>query len=353
MFQKKTLIVVGAGASNEGNLPTGYELKERIAKILDIRFERGMRQVSGDQVVSQAIQKAAIEKDDESARDFRLYWEAAWKIRDAMPLAISIDNFIDAHQGDGRLELCGKLAIVRSILQAERRSLLYIDGAGPNEVLNFQSLNDTWFNAFVQLLTENCRAEKLKERLSSICLIAFNYDRCIEYFLFHSLQTYYGISSEIAAELVRGIEIYHPYGAVGSLPWYKKEHSVEFGEIPNEMQLLDLASQIKTFTEGTDPDSSDIVAIRKRMIESQIVLFLGFAFHRLNLNLIRSPENKHLTSEEVRYFGTAKGLSESDCNLISAELVELGGCKRENIALRKDLTCSQLFQEYWRNLSLS
>lgn len=352
MFDKKTLIVVGAGASKEANLPTGYELKHRISAILDIRFEDGNRQISGDHVVCDAIRRA-LQRENSNERDINAHLHAAWKIRNAMPLSISIDNYIDAHQGDSKLELCGKLAIVQSILEAERNSLLHIYTRSPNNGLNYHSLEGTWFNSFIQLLTENCRAEQLEERLTSISLIVFNYDRCIEHFLYHSLQTYYNIDPERAAILVRGIKIYHPYGTVGALPWYLSNHAVEFGAKPNSDQLVNLAGQIKTFTEGTDPESSDVVAIRNGVSEARIVLFLGFAFHRQNLDMIRPPQSGHLNPDEVRYFGTAHGISKSDCDVISSELVELGGAKRTNINLRDDLTCFQLFREYWRSLSLS
>lgn len=351
MFNKKTLIVVGAGASKEANLPTGHELKQRIARILDIRFQDG-RQISGDRFVWEAI-RLAVRRDDPNAADISPYQRTAWRIRDAMPQAISIDNFIDTHQGDTKLELCGKLAIVRSILEAERNSLLYFDTTGRTPSLNYQSLEATWFNAFMQLLHENCRAEQVEERLSSIRLIVFNYDRCIEHFIYHSLQTYYGIDPDRAAALVRGIEIYHPYGTVGKLPWYERKYAVDFGAELRPNQLVDLASQIRTFTEGTDPNSSDVVAIQKGMGESRIILFLGFAFHRLNLQLLRPPKKSLRNPHEVRYFGTAKGISGSDCNIITSQLVELGSTSPENIALRNDLTCSQLFREYWRSLSLS
>ena len=94
-------------------------------------------------------------------------------------------QFFDSHQGDGKLEICGKLAIVRSILEAERSSLLYIDATYENTTLAYEALENTWFNAFMQLLTENCRVDQLEERLASIGLVVFNYDRCIEHFLFH------------------------------------------------------------------------------------------------------------------------------------------------------------------------
>jgi len=53
---KKTVYVVGAGASYEANLPTGNELKDRIAKLLDIRFEFDS-QKSGDYEIQQALRQ--------------------------------------------------------------------------------------------------------------------------------------------------------------------------------------------------------------------------------------------------------------------------------------------------------
>jgi hypothetical protein len=357
MFNGKTTIIVGAGASSEAKLPTGNELKQHIASILDIRFERSVRQISGSTRVFSALEQA-VRRDDENEGPGKsgigLYVSAATRIRDAMPMAISIDNYIDAHQGDKKLELCGKLAIVRSILEAERQSTLYFENEGTNRHPNYPSLEQTWFNRFWQLLTENCRVEQLEERLSSIAFIVFNYDRCIEHFLYHALQTYYGIEADHAASLLRKVEIYHPYGTVGELPWCGESEGpkVDFGGDAEPRQLLDLASQIKTFTEATDPSLSKVDDLRKRLLESHIVLFLGFAFHRQNLRLIKPEGSKHPDSGKVRYFATALGISESDCNRITHDLITLAGARAKLIRINRTLSCCELFDEYWRGLSL-
>ena len=126
---------------------------------------------------------------------------------------MSIDSFIDAHRGNKEIELSGKLAIVRSILQAEKSSKLSLNlpNTYKDNSLYFVPLEDTWFNVFWQRISENCQAEGLGERLSSIVLIVFNYDRCIEHFLYHSIQNYYGLSADDAASLVNAMEIFHPY----------------------------------------------------------------------------------------------------------------------------------------------
>ncbi|BAN36183.1 hypothetical protein SCD_n02375 [Sulfuricella denitrificans skB26] len=348
---KKITLVVGAGASRELGLPTGAELKAKIASLLDIQFPDGYRQKSGDYQICDALKAEALLSGD-SRQDINPHLHAAWRIRDAMPQAISIDNFIDTHQGDKLIELCGKLAITRSILEAERSSILYLNPQDGKENLNFSKTEACWLNPFVRILTENCKESELEKRLSSITLIVFNYDRCIEHYLYLSLQNYYGISKEKAAALVKKIEIYHPYGTVGPLPWQAQSDAVPYGTELNPDRLLAIAKGIKTFTEGTDPDSSEIVQIKHAVGTSSRVLFLGFAFHRLNLQLISPQENMSTEKLAQRFLATAKGISKSDCDEIRLELATLGHCSPMQVELRNDLACRDIFFEYTRGLSL-
>lgn len=280
------------------------------------------------------------------------FLEAAKTIREGLPLVMSIDNFIDIHREDKWIELCGKLAIARSILNAERKSKLYVDRTRPFDHPDYKKLTGTWFIEFFRLLTENCGLNELANRLSSVRIVVFNYDRCVEHYLYHSLQTVYRMGPEQAAHLVNGLEIYHPYGTVGTLPWQGKEGSVEFGGEPEGAQLLSLASQIKTFTEGTDPTSSAISIIRQRVQEADILVFLGFAFHRLNMKLLAEPRSVK-SSKKGSYFATALKISRSDCDIITGEIAAMKGYRPVTLELRNDLTCGQLLPEYWRSLSLS
>ncbi len=352
MFANKTVIVVGAGASAEVGLPIGKDLRTKITGIL--KFERGVwNEVSrGDTVVFSALKEIAFQTSGEGVQEaLNSYLSAASRICAALPQAISIDNFIDAHQGDTKLEKCGKLAIVRSILDAERRSKLYVDETQGIQALKFPSIESTWYSAFLQLLTENCRVDDVKERLSSIVFVIYNYDRCVEHFLYHALQNYYGITADVAAELIGQMHFYHPYGTVGNLPWHKSQNSIGYGGSPTSDKLVELAGQIKTFTEGTGT-TSDISVIRNAMRESRTVLFLGFAFHPQNLKIIQPTDGKHL-DKDVQYFGTAFRMSSWNTNVLKNELSSFGHLHLSRIELRADLTCYELFHEYWRSLALS
>jgi hypothetical protein len=162
--------------------------------------------------------------------------------------------------------------------------------------------------------------------LSTVTLIVFNYDRCIEQYLYLAFQTYYGMVAERAAGLVKKIHIYHPYGSVGSLPWYGGTQTSPFGHEPGAGELLKLAGGIKTFTEGTDPTSSDITAIRAKVLAADRLLFLGFAFHRLNLQLLWDASKRQ--ASPARCWATGKNISVNDRDEIAKELVALGWIPR-------------------------
>lgn len=134
------------------------------------------------------------------------------------------------------------------------------------------------------------------------------------------------------------------------MPWQKKDTAVKFGQDPTPSELLRLASQINTFTEGTDTTSSQILEIRESMSNATMLIFLGFAFHQLNMKLLEPSVS---CTTDYQYFGTANGLSKSDCNVIHGDIQTMMGRPSFNSNLRQDLRCANIFREYWRTFSLS
>lgn len=343
-----SVYIIGAGASKEVGLPTGFELKSTIANLLDIRFEWNNDQKFGDYLIAQALKEHVREPNGRNG-DINPFLKEAWHIRDALNLAISIDNFIDAHRDNESLSLCGKLSIVRAIIEAEQASLLYFKETRQDSNINFSALENTWLIPFFQSITENCTKEDLRERFKEITLIIFNYDRCVEHFLFNAIINYYRISREDAAELVALINIYHPYGKVGSLPWQHQENAIEFGKDLNAKTLLSLSDGIKTFTEGTSPDSSDILDIKSKMETVDRLVFIGFAFHKLNMQLIKPIKlgERHYT--KIRCYASYYGISVSDMQVIKRQIIGLFKARFE-IEMTPS-KCKDFFSEYWRSLS--
>jgi hypothetical protein len=342
---KNLVIIIGAGASYEVGLPTGLDLKKNIASILDVAVDDWGRYESGDKIIFQALKS-------QYPSGFSDVLSLCQKIRKAMPLAISIDNYIDANRGNKKIEFIAKLAIVKSILDAEMKSKIYIDGDQENLQLKYDQLNKCWLNNFFRLLTENCHVDSLKERLERVSLIVFNYDRCIEHYLYFAFQMLYpDISSEKAIGLIGMIKIYHPYGKMGDLHWQAGPDFVKYGHAINEQEIKLAASRIKTFTEGTDPESSDIKAIKNTIALSDKVLFLGFGFHDLNMKLI-GADVINVGPCEKRIFATACGISEDNCERIQYSFAQKLGISTDHVKINSKLTCAQIFDEYSKSLAM-
>lgn len=365
-MSKKLLIVIGAGASKEFDLPIGNELKTQISRALNFKVERGGYDISGgDEVIFQALN---IESQI-PGNNYGALFSAAKHIFRAIPQAQSIDNFIDAHANNKCIELVGKLAITSCILKAERNSKLYINQRSGNSTLDFSKLEDVWLTKFMRILVENSRLEDMPERMKSVSMIIFNYDRCVEHFLMHALANYYGIGLEKSQELVEMMHIYHPYGTVGSLKYngsvtydgsqnYNGSSQViGFGAEPDGKLLLALSKGIKTFSEGTDESTSDIAEIRSLVKNVPTTIWLGFAFHHLNMRLLSNSFVSKISDHgEKQSFATAYGMSKHDTLLIAEEIERITSVakysKTLNANVRNDVQCYQLFGEYTRSISL-
>lgn len=157
MFQK-TVFIIGAGSSTEANLPMGPVVKKYIADALN--FPGGV-----DDVIAYAF--GYLCSSHHGGFTINELHNASRRIRDAMPQAISLDNFLDAHADNKAVELCGKLGIARTILKAEQSSNLFVNRR-QDAKLRFSDIEEKWFNTFFQSLNEGCRERDLQKRLSSI-----------------------------------------------------------------------------------------------------------------------------------------------------------------------------------------
>ncbi len=347
---KSLVLVVGAGASSEVGLPIGEKLKGAIARKFDFRTDAYGKLTGGDEDVAIAMRILAANETQQVGSIEDLI-QVAKRIRDAMPLTLSIDNYVHNHRNSIGVSACAKIAIARCILESEKGSRLRFNRTNIYDQFDFNGVRESWFNSFFHRLTENCEKSELPGRLGNVAIVSFNYDRCIEHYLFLALQTLYGVSEEESARLVRSLEIYHPYGKVGDLPKFSSSQTIPFGADLNGQQLLEVSMQLRTFTEGTDPDSSEIDVIRRIVAGAERILFLGFAFHDLNLSLL-FPEPVKVRSRWRRsVFGTALGLSENSRKEVIWRLAGFVGCAEDEVFIRSDLPCSEIFSEYPHRLS--
>lgn len=344
MFRAKTVLVLGAGASCEVGLPAGPMLLQQIVQMTDISFDFG-RQTSGDAGIVEAL-RFCLNEDGEVTK-INEHLKAARQLGESAKQALSIDNVIDALE-DPQVELVGKLGVVRAILKAEAASRAFARVNHRPDTLDLSMFVDTWYDSLTKLLTENVRKSQVGGIFDNLEIVNFNYDRCLEHYLPISLAAYYGIPSDDIRDVMQGLTIHRPYGIAGRLPWQKGDApSVGFGE-GHPRQLAEVAQQVRTFTEQVK-EGAELAAIRATMARADRVIFLGFAFHRQNVELLAQKMQDH-----AEIVATAYKISKSDKSVIDAELGK--AFKHEfvlpdNRIQLADMTCATLFREYWRTLT--
>jgi hypothetical protein len=366
MTNKSLVLVLGAGSSKEVGLPIGTELKATISDLLNFVYDADGALLSGDAEILQSVLSFS-QGNEPSGFKASEFPDACRNICRAMPLAISIDNYIDSQSSSQAIPACAKLAIVKAILSAENKSRLALKRrAFASPAMDFLQSEDSWFNVFFKLLTQNCQIDNLPDRLQKVGIITFNYDRCFEHFMFHALQSYYVIDEHKARMLMQCLDIFHPYGSVGKLPWTKTELTQEqnsagtcpqefinFGGVVTPKNLHTLATGINTFSEGTN--SEELHELRDMLRLSDRVAFLGFAFHELNLDLLFCDNAGTKLGLQVnqKIYGSALGISTSDTERVLDSLRPIAGKFHQPVELRNDLTCAALLREYSRSLAIS
>ena len=344
MFRAKTVLVIGAGASVEVGLPMGSELLKQIVQLTHITFDHN-RQTTGDRSILEAL-KLCLNEGNEVTR-INEHLRAGWQLAESATQALSIDNVIDALE-DPQIELVGKLGIVRAILKAEAASPAFKIIDNTPDAIDLSKFKDTWYSSLTKLLTENIRKSNIDIIFDNIEIVNFNYDRCLEHYLPISLASYYGLAPAAIREVMQGLTVHRPYGVAGRLPWQKGDApSVRFGE-GSPQQLADVAHQVRTFTERVQ-EGDELAAMRATMAGADRVVFLGFAFHRQNVELLAQKMQDH-----SELLATAYQISKSDKSVIEGEL---GKAFKHELVMSDmrvqlaDMTCAQFFKDYWRTLT--
>jgi hypothetical protein len=348
MFNRNTVFVLGAGTSFEIGFPVGSGLRDRMIGPLNITFD-GWDQRSGDQAIVEALRRHCKTPEGREG-NINPYLHAGWLIRDGIPLAISIDNFLEAHAGDEAVELMGKLGIARAILEAEASSPLAIHEN--RRTIDTASIAATWYGGLARALTESVSKSSLDTIFDNLTIVTFNYDRSVEQFLAHALAIYYQEPLERTQALVANAEIYHPYGLVGRLPWREGQGvSIPYG---GGNDLLHAASQIKTFTESLGGEAP-IGHIQAALRDSDQIIFLGFAYHKQNLQLIKPVDGVPHGFKKV--YGTSLGISSSDMDIIRNDISQLleyqtgsGPLFHDNFR-SEPMTCTDFMSAFHRTIT--
>jgi len=347
---KKTVLVLGAGSSVEFGLPAGNKLASEIRQRLHPHTSAQPERLIADRTVW-----ASIHADDfaqlqngrisgpEYDRRFDALKQALETICRGLGLSRSIDDFLYNHGTNQSVVDIGKMAIVSAILDAERYSSIYaLETLSATDRLDKH--RDTWLYKLFTHLQTGVRRESANEIFSTLQIINFNYDRCVEHFLACAVEDAYSLTRTEAERIVSNLDIVHPYGQVGWLPWQgRKEHTAPFGATISAEELSGLSAQIKTFTEQNHSDS-ERAQLRAMIREARVVVFLGFGFHKQNMALI-SP-GRPVNSSGPACFATCYGTSASDQAVFKTLINEGLRDPAYSAPVLTELTCDQFIDEY-------
>jgi hypothetical protein len=184
---------------------------------------------------------------------------------------------LDIHRSNGTLNIYGRAAIAKEILEAEKGSKLYFNQAR-GESFDPTRIADTWFVKFMHILSRGIIRENVSQIFQQVSFVSFNYDRCVKHFLTHALQRSHAIRADQAAQITSMLRIIHPhYGVIGDLD------RVPFGA--TRAKYIELAGGIKTYTEQVGGrELSD--QLTEEISRADCIVFLGFAYHRQNMHIL-------------------------------------------------------------------
>jgi hypothetical protein len=347
MFDMPTLIVIGAGAGVDIGMPLGSKLTEEIARKLDISGQ-GFDDdpVSGDPDVRGALRRYAKMKQC----DYDAYRAAGRLINKGVWASRSIDSFINSHSDNTKLAACAKLGIVHTILYYEKHSALWRI-PGRNRFQDQGRVRASWLADLFNTLIEGIVvAKNLTEVFDNLCIINFNYDRCIEHFLYWALLEWSNREQWEIGQLFenRRLKVFHPYGVLGRLPWQQDNglRVVEFGGSDKGDHIEWYADGIRTFHEKIE-EGEELTAMRNEIDQARRIIFLGFHFHKQNIDLMKIDGVEGDVPTRVAY-ATVMERSEADVRKIDMRISGmLGRPGGAGVAIRTfNGDCKGLFREH-------
>lgn len=289
MLKRKTVFIVGAGASHEFGLPLGWELIREIQKAA--RAEAGLRDWT-ESSLSEAYCSSGFPMANINLRT-RLE-----SFANGLSGKASIDQYLRNHRSDEALVGLGKTAIAHQIMLHESRSSLVRDPDG-----------DHWLSRLFAKATDDLDAVDFDAAFENVSFITFNYDRCIEYYLFHQFMRTGQMDAESAARIMAKLKIVHVYGDVGRFDWKavgKDGATISFYQPSNDPSSINSpfpritypdrqhfassvvagAKRIRTFCEGLN-DKDLHMSIWNELANAENIVFLGFSFFDENMSLLQ------------------------------------------------------------------
>lgn len=303
MLRTRTTLIVGAGASAELQFPSNAELLARIIQGYDFKRTASDTSTRDGQLLLRNIYKLA-ERLNKKVGDVAA---AAERLRNACRLGRSIDTVLEQYDHDPLVLACGKLAITFFMGQAEARSNLKDAPRIEGELPLQGKIAEYWIYQLGQLITSGVPRSKIGQTLEQLTIINFNYDRSVEHFLPYALVMAYGIELKEAQQVIaEKLDIVHPHGSIGRLPWQKGEAPQAEWGVEQPWNIHAIAAQLKSLNERST-DRNALRDIRLSVASAKRLVFLGFGFQPQNVDLLFENTLSHNPEVLISTYGMSSG----------------------------------------------
>lgn len=324
MIRTRTTLVIGAGASCELQMPTGDDLLARVVAGYDFSRLGTPAQSRESQILIRHLMKQAERMGSEHMEMV----QASQLLRNAARVGTAIDTVLEQLDHDPMATACGKIAIAFHIGQAETRATLREAPRQPGELPLLGKPEECWLFWLGQLLTSGLPRTRLERAFEDLTIVNFNYDRSIEHFLPHALVMAYGLDLKDARTIVgERLQIIHPYGTVGRLPWQPgQDAQAEWAGSEQPWNIHAIAGQVRTHAERM-ADQPSLHRLRQAIGSAKRLVFLGNAYHPRNLELLFDRTISH--NPEV--LATAHGLSPANRMAATRLLIRNCGLDQDDL----------------------
>ncbi|MGB4106437.1 MAG: hypothetical protein WBK55_01420 [Alphaproteobacteria bacterium] len=301
MFDKRTVFILGAGASWHYNYPTGEDLVKRIIQKTEIIItcfenENNNRHVAQPEEMPIFFENKFGRPGPDHVEILDLLRSFIERLSQVDPPVI--DYFLDWNQD---LQDIGRLMIAWVILDREREYLVNglvnynhkrVYDESPfetNPIKNIRNFKDNWYRFILYKMVSGCKQDTSLKR-NQIKFITFNYDVSLETYLYRGLKAieFLNIKETIISEFLKN-KFVHMYGQI------REDHFSQFQPIPksnsdkrirNYKKILDLAYAASKGIRpigSSDKDNQDAIQEARDAIEwAEDIYILGYGFDENN-----------------------------------------------------------------------
>lgn len=315
MFEKRTVFVIGAGASWHYGYPTGEQLvrevqhcTERLRSYCKQRVGHALDPGRAPDLINKIHPYDPKNPWASWNRTIEACEDLINRLANTEPLVI--DYFLGWNQ---HLSVLGRAMIAFALMERESH------GAGkknynrflsqhrePEDFFNYSAFKDNWARFIVHKLLLNCRESKYLHN-NDVCFITFNYDRSLERNLADALHaTAFLERSDVDSFLcpVMPPRFVHMYGALESDVVDKNKFAL-FGTSATLAQAAEMDAVLNACLKAGEklrvidhtkdgPESKQGVQMLDR---AETIYFLGFSFDASNISRLGFPNRQRAATK--------------------------------------------------------